>query len=315
MLQVEYDMLKRINKCPLSVQMESNKLFMHVSKHEEDLSAINKMLDEVSENSSEFAMAQHFIKSKKTQHLLSAFVDGISSLSVKEFNDKEFNGNKFWGPIVKKRREPKMKKCQQRKFKKETLKPIISAVKDMIYYDFSGQKYLEEHHQTQIHIAHFGPNSQYNTDIKIIEAETDVSSMYAEPSISVPTVRESQPKVEATYQELCSQVDRLQDDIRILNEKHDAQIDVIETSRLNLLLDVDRLEDDNFNHQQYITKLKEELNILARRIKLLDKHNCSKTKRITKLTDTIDEQRRKYAKYQEDISDENACPICYEMVR
>ena len=118
----------------LSVQMESTKLYMHVSKHEEDLSEINKMLDAVSENRSEFAMAQHSIKSKKTQvDLLTAFVAGISTLSVKEI------GNKFWGPLVKQQKENREKR--PRKFIAQKLKPVISTVKDMIY---SEQKYLEK---------------------------------------------------------------------------------------------------------------------------------------------------------------------------
>lgn len=37
--------------------------------------------------------------------------------------------------------------------------------------------------------------------------------------------------------------------------------------------------------------------------------------KISTLTDTIYKKRRQYAKYREDISEENACNICYETVR
>ena len=127
----------------------------------------------------------------------------------------------------------------------------------------------------------------------------------------------------------------LRKEIGILKEKcniqiteHEKTIDIIASSRSNLMSDVDRLEAElqsikvihkrchvkNTRYEENIAHLNEEVYSLSNRVKILDKDNISKLQKISKLSDTIDQQQRIYAKYSEDISDENACSICYETV-
>ena len=130
----------------LSIQMESSKGFMAVSKHQEELAKINNMLDALSGNTSEIEalLVQNVMKFKQKQNLLTEFVDGIASLTLKA----DVMGNTYWGPKVKNRIEIKRK--QERVFNGEKLIPIILAVKSIIYYEISDNKYHEDHYQAQI---------------------------------------------------------------------------------------------------------------------------------------------------------------------